>query len=64
MNHKRDVDELEKQLKNMAYEYEVKYQDYIYLEREKNALRNRFYDSLFVVQQKIGLENLLMEKKL
>lgn len=53
---KKDVDILEKKLKQRAYEYEVKYQDYQYLIRERDTLKQKFYDSLFTVQQKIGLE--------
>ncbi len=53
---KKDVDILEKKLKQRAYEYEVKYQDYQYLIRERDMLKQKFYDSLFTVQQKIGLE--------
>jgi len=36
---KKDVDILEKKLKQRAYEYEVKYQDYQYLIRERDTLK-------------------------
>ena len=53
---KEDVDILEEKLKQKAYEYEVKYQDYQYLVRERDMMKQKHYDSLFTVQQKIGLE--------
>lgn len=48
----------------MEYEYEVKVQSIKYLRRETDHLSELFSRSVYDVQQKSGLNNLLLEKKL
>lgn len=48
----------------MEWEYEVKLQQFQYLEREKKDLFDEFHRLVYELHQKTGLRNLILEKKL
>ena len=48
----------------MEWEYEVKLQQYQYLEAEKKQLFEEFHKIVYELHQKTGLRNLVLEKKL
>ena len=50
--------------KNLEWEYEVKLQQYQYLEAEKKQLFEEFHKIVYELHQKTGLRNLVLEKKL
>ena len=54
----------EKQLKNLAWEHEVLEQRFQQMEVERDELYDKFERSIYDVQQKSGLKNLLLERKL
>ncbi|CAD8122558.1 unnamed protein product [Paramecium sonneborni] len=60
---KLKIDELEKKFRNLEYEYEVKLQHFQYMEREKKSLEDKFNQTIQSIQQKTGLQNLILEKK-
>lgn len=47
----------------MEYEYEVKLQEFKFLSHEKDALYKNFNETVYGLQQKVGLKNLILEKK-
>ena len=49
--------------RKLEYEYEVKLQQFRYLEREKEILYSSFNQTVYEIHQKTGLENLILEKK-
>lgn len=51
-------------LGDMEWEYEVKLQQFQYLEREKKDLFDEFHRLVYELHQKTGLRNLILEKKL
>eukprot|EP01017_Pseudomicrothorax_dubius_P038101 TRINITY_DN5666_c0_g1_i1.p1 TRINITY_DN5666_c0_g1~~TRINITY_DN5666_c0_g1_i1.p1 ORF type:complete len:199 (+),score=84.38 TRINITY_DN5666_c0_g1_i1:42-599(+) len=61
---KKKIAVKEEKFRKLEYEYEVKLQQYRYLEREKAMLYDRFIDSVYKIQQKTGLQNLILEKKI
>mmetsp|Transcript_56951 Transcript_56951/g.180191 ORF Transcript_56951/g.180191 Transcript_56951/m.180191 type:complete len:473 (+) Transcript_56951:101-1519(+) len=54
----------EKQLKNLEWEHEVFTQRFENLQRERDELYDKFEGSIYDMQQKSGLKNMLLEKKL
>ncbi|EAR84655.2 growth-arrest-specific microtubule-binding protein (macronuclear) [Tetrahymena thermophila SB210] len=60
---KQKIDNQERLFRKLEYEYEVKLQQFQYLERERNALYAKFNQTVFEIHQKSGLENLILEKK-
>lgn len=48
----------------MEYQYEVKMQDYKYKEREREKLFEVFNNTVYSIQQREGLTNLILEKKI
>eukprot|EP00898_Chlorokybus_atmophyticus_P003779 jgi/Chlat1/4401/Chrsp29S04617 len=61
---KARLSESEKQLRNLEWEHEVVEQRFARTQAERDELYTRFEQSVFAVQQKSGLKNLLLEKKL
>ncbi|TNV79359.1 hypothetical protein FGO68_gene12058 [Halteria grandinella] len=51
-------------LKDIEWQYEVRLQQFQYLEREKEELFHEFDQTVYELQQKTGLRNLVLEKKL
>lgn len=51
-------------LKDIEWQYEVRLQQFQYLEREKEELFHDFDKTIYELQQKTGLRNLVLEKKL
>ena len=49
--------------RKLEYEYEVKLQQFRYLEREKEILYSSFNQTVYEIHQKTGIENLILEKK-
>jgi len=56
--------EQEKELKTLAWEHEVLQQRYAQVEGERDELYEKFESTIYDVQQKSGLRNLLLEKKM
>jgi len=50
--------------KETEWEYEVKLQQFKYMEEEKKSLFAEFHRLVYEMHQKTGLRNLIMEKKL
>ncbi|GLD96352.1 hypothetical protein PINS_up005035 [Pythium insidiosum] len=55
---------LEQEFATLSWEYEVLQQRYAQVEREYRELNAQFQTSIYDVQQKTGLKNLLLEKKM
>ena len=58
------ISETETTYKTLEWEYEVKLQQYQYLEAEKKQLFEEFHKIVYELHQKTGLRNLVLEKKL
>ena len=58
------ITQVEEEIRQWTWEYEVLLQQYDYLTRERDGVYTRFQDSILEVQQKVGLKNLILEKKL
>ena len=58
------ITQIEEEIRQWTWEYEVLLQQYDYLTHERDDVYKRFQDSILEVQQKIGLKNLILEKKL
>ena len=54
----------EKTLKNLEWEHEVQMQRFVKVEKERDELYAKFERAIFEVQQKSGLKNLVLERKL
>jgi len=50
--------------KETEWEYEVKLQQFAYLENERKLLWDEFHKLVYEMHQKTGLRNLILEKKL
>jgi growth arrest-specific protein 8 len=46
------------------WEYEVRLQQYNYLEKERQGVFDEFHRLVYEMHQKAGLRNLILEKKL
>lgn len=55
---------LESELKSLKWEHEVLEQKFEQVQKERDELYNKFISSIYEVQQKSGLKNMLLEKKL
>ncbi|KAL0249297.1 hypothetical protein GEMRC1_004530 [Eukaryota sp. GEM-RC1] len=53
----------EGQLKRLSWEHEVLLQRFVQMEKERDELYNKFEDLVQEIQQKSGLKNLLLHKK-
>ena len=58
------ITQIEEEIRQWTWEYEVLLQQYDYLTHERDDVYKRFQDSILEVQQKVGLKNLILEKKL
>ena len=56
--------EATRQLRNLEWEYEVFTQKFTQVEKERDELYDRFENSIYSMQQKSGLRNMLLEKRL
>jgi len=59
-----DYSKLKEDLLDKEYKYEVTFQKIKYLEKEKGYFVNKYKDILHDVEQKAGLKNIILEKKL
>jgi len=55
---------LMKELLDLEYKYEVTLQKIHYLQKGKENFENKYKDNLHLIEQKAGLRNLILEKKL
>lgn len=55
---------LENEINNWTWEYEVLKQQHDYVSQERNELYSHYHTAVAEVQQKSGLKNLLLQKKL
>lgn len=58
------IEDLKSKYKENEWEYEVKLQQYQYLEKEKMELFDAFHKLVYELHQKTGLRNLVLERKL
>eukprot|EP00026_Physarum_polycephalum_P007614 Phypoly_transcript_07678.p1 GENE.Phypoly_transcript_07678~~Phypoly_transcript_07678.p1 ORF type:complete len:511 (+),score=118.03 Phypoly_transcript_07678:41-1573(+) len=63
-NAKARIKVLEAELKSLKWEHEVLEQKFEQVQKERDDLYNKFVSSIYEVQQKSGLKNMLLEKKL
>lgn len=49
--------------KDIEWQYEVRLQQYQYLEKEKKELFDEFHRLVYEIHQKTGIKNLILEKK-
>ena len=61
---KQRLADSEKSLKNLEWEHEVQTQRFAKVEKERDELYGKFERAIFEVQQKSGLKNLVLERKL
>ena len=57
------ISRYEEEYRRMEYEHEVSLQQFAYLEKEKDALFDKYEDVMYDIHQKSGLRNLILEKK-
>lgn len=60
---KAEIESCEIRFRKLEFEYEVKLQQLKYLERERDALSEKFNEAIYDIQSKTGLKNLLLEKQ-
>jgi chromosome segregation ATPase len=60
---KDEIEQAELEFRRNEFEYEVKLQQFKYLERETNALSDKFNEAVYEIQRKTGLKNLILEKQ-
>lgn len=53
---KKSIENAEVLFRKLEYEYEVKYQQYVFLERERDAIYAKFNEAIYEIQQKTGLK--------
>lgn len=61
---RNEITRIESSLIELEFQYEVKLQNFTYLEKAKNELFEKYEDTMYDVHQKAGLKNLILEKKL
>ena len=60
----RKIVETQKEYQDLEWQYEVRLQQYQYIEQEKKQLFEKFHAIVYDVHRKTGLRNLILEKKL
>ena len=60
----RKIVETQKEYQDLEWQYEVRLQQYQYIEQEKKQLFEKFHNIVYDVHRKTGLRNLILEKKL
>jgi len=60
---KSEIENSEIRFRKLEFEYEVKLQQLKYLERERDALADKFNEAIYDIQSKTGLKNLILEKQ-
>ena len=63
-NYRKKIDELKEDFRQLEFEYEVKFQKNQYSNEMLEKLEKAHQESLFQVQQKAGLRNLILRKKI
>lgn len=58
------IEQCKKEYLEIEWEYEVKQQQFNYMDREKHTLFDAFHKLVYELHQKTGLRNLVLEKKL
>ena len=53
-----------KSYSELEWEFEVKNQCFMYIEREKKGVFDQFHTLVYELHQKTGIKNLILEKKL
>uniref|UniRef100_A0A7S0N549 Growth arrest-specific protein 8 domain-containing protein n=1 Tax=Pyramimonas obovata TaxID=1411642 RepID=A0A7S0N549_9CHLO len=61
---KQRLVDTDKQLKNLEWDHEVITQRFAQVQKERDELYEKFESSIYDVQQKSGLKNLMLERKL
>jgi hypothetical protein len=61
---KQEIDREEQRYRDLEYQYEVKMQSYKYKEKERETLFDIFNNTVYAIQQREGLHNLILEKKI
>ncbi len=55
---------MEKEYRDIEYQYEIKFQQYNFLDEENKRLLNNYNNKICDIYQKAGLKNLILEKEL
>lgn len=58
------IEKLEKEYRDIEYEYEIKLQQFQYLEQEFSRMKENYDEKVFEILQKAGFLNILLEKEL
>lgn len=59
----KEIVKYEDGVKNIEWQFEVRLQQFQYLEREKKSLFDEFHRLVYEIHQKTGIRNLILEKK-
>lgn len=62
--YKDEILDLDKRYREIEWEYEVKFQQYQYLIKEKEELFDQFHKKIYELHQKAGLKNLILTKQI
>jgi len=62
--YKDEILDLDKRYREIEWEYEVKFQQYQYLVKEKEDLFEQFHKKIYELHQKSGLKNLILTKQI
>jgi hypothetical protein len=62
--YKDEILDLDKRYREIEWEYEVKFQQYQYLIKEKDELFDQFHKKIYELHQKAGLKNLILTKQI
>ena len=63
-SYKDKILDLDKKYRDIEWQYEVKYQQYQYLIKEKEDLFENFHKHIYELHQKTGLKNLILTKQI
>jgi len=58
-----DIGHYDETSKDIEWQYEVRLQQFQYLEKEKQDLFDEFHRLVYEIHQKTGIRNLILEKK-
>lgn len=53
---KKTIENLKKKLDKLEYDYEVKLQEFKFLDKERNLLFDKFHQTVYEIHQKTGLD--------
>ena len=63
-DEQKKIVKTQQEYQEVEWQYEVRLQQYQYIEQEKKQLFEKFHNIVYDVHRKTGLRNLILEKKL